>query len=237
MSDRHEPEAEPEAPPQTAPEAGAPPHRGPAMSAPGESAAEPERPAAAPEPAQEAPEPAETDETLALPPATSSDEPGPSQPERSSALEGTPVPFAAPPTERNGSRFATALTLGIVGGVAIVGAVVVALIVSLVTLTESLMDKIETTAEDFMADVSAERWDEAYEHLCTDLQERPVQDYVEEWEDWAADDAEVQDVRDEMSGTYVPVELGDGSTVELEIEIAQGETVDTTVCGWDHSGG
>lgn len=180
-------------------------------------------------------EPAHTEDTLALPPTTSIDPQPSSQPERMPALEGIAVPFAAPPAERNSGKFAATLAVGIVGGVAIVIAVVVALVVSLVTLTESLMDKIEDTATAFMDDIADEQWDDAYARLCPSMQHRPVEDYIDDWEAWDADGADVKPVRDEMSGTYVPVELGDGSTVELKIYIDQGsEAVDTAVCGWDH---
>ncbi|WP_211253067.1 hypothetical protein, partial [Glycomyces tenuis] len=160
-----------------------------------------------------------------------------SQPERMSALEGVAVPFAAPPAERNSGRFALALAFGVGGGVMALIAVVVALFASLFTLTESYMDKIEDTAEAFISDIDDEQWDDAYTRLCPDMRDRPVEDYIEEWDDWEVDGADVRPVRDEMSGTYVPVELADGSVVELRILIEQGpESVDTTVCGWDQTG-
>lgn len=234
----------PVAPPQVPPDPGAPPapaeppsrteheleHRGPAMLAL-ETGPEGEAPEPAPvdEPA------ADTEETLALPPATGAGARPSSQPERMPALEGVSVPFAAPPAERNGGRFAATLAVSIGGGVAIVIAVVVALVISLITLTESLMDKIGDTATTFIDDVAAERWDDAYAHLCPGMRDRPVEDYIGEWAEWEADGAEVKPARDEMSGTYVPVELADGSTVKLKIHIDQSaESLDPAVCGWDH---
>src|SRR5690606_37674372 len=109
------------------------------------------------------------EEALALPPATP--EPPP-QPERMPALEGVAVPFAAPPTERNSGRFAAALALGIGGGVAVLIAAVFALFASLFTLTESYMEKIEGTAEAFIADIEDEQWNDAYARLCPDMRDQ-----------------------------------------------------------------
>ncbi|MCH7232930.1 hypothetical protein L0U85_19035 [Glycomyces sp. L485] len=225
-------EAGPVAPLQIAPEPGA----APVLGEP-EQPAEPEHPGPRmTEPESARSEPAETEEALALPPTTSVEPHQNSQPDRVPAHEGSPVPFAAPPTERNQSRFAAKLVISILGGVAIVGTVIVALVLSLMTLTQSYMEKIEDTAEAFMSDLSDEQWDDAYGRLCTDLQDRPVEDYLDDWQDWEADGAEVLGIRDEMSGTYVRVELDDGTTVELLIAVEQGETIDTTVCGWEHIG-
>ena len=207
-----------------------PEHRGPDMSAPGEDS-----------PSEQGPEQQPTDDTLALPPTTnvpvSAEPPPPSQPERHSSLEGTPVPFATPPTERNGTWFGLKLGFGIGGGVLLITAVAVALVVSLVTLTNSLMEKIEDEADGFMGAIADEQWDAAYDRLCPDLQESPVEDYVDEWDDWDAEGADVQRIYDRDVDTYALVELDDGSTVELRIAVAQdSETMDTTICGWQHSG-
>ncbi|WP_026922860.1 hypothetical protein [Glycomyces arizonensis] len=225
----------PAAPIQVAPDPGAAPIL--------EGAAEPDRgePDAPEPPREERPptEPPRTEETLALPPTTTSqDPPPPSQPEHRSTLEGIAVPFAAPPAERNGGRLAAKLSVGIGGGLLIVIAVVVALSLSLNTLTESYLEKVEDTAQTFMYDVANEQWDDAHELLCPKLQEQPVEDYIEEWDSWASDGAEVQHARDGMSGAYVPVELADGSTMELRILIEQStESVDTSICGWDLTDG
>jgi len=243
----------PIAPPQVPPDPGAPPapaepppspvapepeRRGPDMLAPGPAPGEAAHDDARDASANGRPVPegaGGTEETLALPPTTGADPQSSSQPERMPVLEGVAVPFAAPPAERNSGKFAAALAVSIGGGVAIVVAVVFALVISLVTLSESLMSKIEDTATAFIDDIAAEQWDDAYARLCPSMRDRPVEDYIGDWEAWEADGADVKSVRDEMSGTYVPVELADGSTVELRIHIEQSaESVDPAVCGWDH---
>lgn len=252
-----EPIAEPLAPIQMAPDPGTAPSMA-EPAAPSETPpSEPAEPAAASEPAEPsapdaaaseagpedreaAPEaPAETgraEEPRALPPTTTFAPPSPQG--RMPALEGVAVPFAAPPTERSSGKFAATLVIGIGGGVAVIAAVVVALVVSLLTLADSLMEKIETTAEAFVSDVADERWDDAYDRLCPELREQPVADYIDEWESWKAEGGEARQVRDEMNGTYVSVELDDGSTVELRMIIDQeSTTIDPFVCGWRHTDG
>ena len=174
------------------------------------------------------------EETLALPPTTGADQPGSPQPSSASVLQGVPVPFAAPPSERNSGRFATALVLGIVGGLVMVGAIVFGMVYSLVALSDSLFGKVETTAEDFVEDLSEQDWNSAYGSLCPDLKDRPVDHYVDEWRSWDTEGAEVRGVRDSMDGTFVVVELGDGSTLELLFVIEQGEQMETSICDWEH---
>lgn len=230
--------AHPAAPIQIAPDPGTAPLAAEPQDAPEPALSEPE----SVEPAtsdSESPAPAETDrteQTLGLPPTTY--EPPPPPQERMPTLEGVTVPFAAPPTERSGGRFTATLVIGIAGGLVVIGAVVVALVLSLVTLANSLMEKIETTAEVFVADIADEQWNDAYGRLCPEMRERPVGDYIDEWASWEAEGAEVRQIRDTMDGTYVSVELGDGSTVELQLLVDQESTaIDSFVCGWEHTTG
>lgn len=191
----------------------------------------------APEPpASEGASPSETEETLALPPTTADREPtAPSPIEETSAPRGVPVPFAAPPAERDRGRFATKLVLSLVGGFLVVAAIIVGLVVSLVIFSNSLYDRIEEAAASFMEDVEAQRWDDAHQQLCPRLRTDPVDSYVGEWESWNAEGAEVVSLRETSSGAQVLVELDDGSTVELELIIDQsGTSIEPSVCGWDH---
>ncbi|THV43610.1 hypothetical protein FAB82_00710 [Glycomyces buryatensis] len=144
-----------------------------------------------------------------------------------------PVPFAAPPTERNGGRFAAKLVFGIGGGLFVVVGVIVALVVSLLSLTDSLLDKIESTAETFMADIADENWDDAYANLCPQLRENPVDDYVREWESWDVEgEPQAGLPTQDTSGAYVPFEFSDGTKVEVYVVLADGPNMDTAVCDW-----
>jgi hypothetical protein len=67
--------------------------------------------------------------------------------------------------------------------------------------------------------------------LCEGYRDRPVDDYIAEWDSWNAEGAEVQPMS--PSATEVTVEFDDGTAVILYIEIEQTpETLDTSVCGW-----
>ncbi|MEU6249683.1 hypothetical protein [Glycomyces sp. NPDC047010] len=174
-----------------------------------------------------------TADTLALPPTTAAVEPTP--PVVSSAPPppptGVPVPFAAPPTERNGGRFALKLVLGIGGGTILVTAVVIALFMAFATFTNSVTDQIEATAGDFVAELADEDWDGAYAMLCPDMRERPADDYIAEWQSWDAASAEVQPLG--YNELDVRVRLADGSQIALVVPVEQtAQTIGTSVCGW-----
>ncbi|GAB4007948.1 hypothetical protein GCM10029992_63080 [Glycomyces albus] len=145
------------------------------------------------------------------------------------------MPFAAPPSERDRGRFATKLVLGIVGGVGIIGGVILALVISSLVFVNSIYDRLEETAASFMDDVAAQRWDAAHNQLCPSLRDDPVESFVDEWESWEADGAEVVSLRQTAVGGEVMMELDDGSTVALELRIDDSEgNIDASVCGWDH---
>jgi len=173
-----------------------------------------------------------TADTLALPPTTAAVEPTP--PVVSSAPPpptGVPVPFAAPPTERNGGRFALKLVLGIGGGTALVTAVAIALFMAFATFTNSVTDQIEATAGDFVAELADEDWDGAYAMLCAEMRDRPAEDYIAEWESWDAATAEVQPLG--YNDLDVRVRLADGSQIALVVPVEQtAQTIGTSVCGW-----
>lgn len=216
------PVPEPAAPAQIAPEPGA----APIPFEPEPSVPEPSDAASSPPVALEP----STEQTLALPPTTREVEPPP-VPSAPPPPSGVPVPFAAPPTDVDGGRVALKLVFGIGGGAVLVGAVVIALVVAFATFGNSVIDKMEDTAEEFIGEVAEEDWDTAYAMLCEDLRDRPVEDYVDEWESWDADGAEVKSMS--MDATEVEVELADGSTIALTIGIDQSsQALDTTVCGW-----
>lgn len=190
-------------------------------------------------PENSAPEPGaadSTEEALALPPTTADREPtAPSPVEEYPAPAGVPVPFAAPPSERDRGRFATKLVLGILGGVGIAGAVILALVISSVVFLNSVYDRLEDTAASFMDDVAAQRWDQAHNRLCPSLREDPVDSFVDEWETWDADGAEVVSLRETAVGGEVLMELDDGSNVVLDLHIDQSDgNIDASVCGWEH---
>ncbi|THV31436.1 hypothetical protein [Glycomyces paridis] len=199
----------------------------------GEPVPSPE-PSPEPAPALVALEPG-TEETLALPPTTKEVEPPPPEPSAPPPPTGVPVPFSAPPTERNGGRFALKLVLGIGGGSLLAVGVIVAIIAAFVVFANSVTDKVEATAEDFVGEIADEDWDAAYAMLCDDLRDRPVEDYVRDWETWAVDGAEVGPVN--ADATEVEVRLGDGTSIDLYIAVDQSaETLDTSVCGWRDNG-
>lgn len=208
--------AEPAAPQQVAPEA------------------EPKPIPLEPEPSVPEPpvalEPA-TDQTLALPPTTKEVEPAPVVSSAPPQPVGVPVPFASPPTERNNGKFTIKLIAGILGPLILVCGVGGAIYAALMTFSNSLTDKVESTAEDFIAEVAEEDWDAAYGMLCGDLRKRPASHYIPEWESWDAEGAEIRPVR--FEDAVVTVEFADGSTMLLNIEIEQtAEALDTSVCGW-----
>ncbi|MEU6861471.1 hypothetical protein AB0B28_21660 [Glycomyces sp. NPDC046736] len=211
--------AEPAAPQQVAPEA------------------EPKPIPLEPEPSVPEPpvalEPA-TDQTLALPPTTKEVEPAPVVSSAPPQPVGVPVPFASPPTERNNGKFTIKLIAGILGPLILVCGVGGAIYAALMTFSNSLTDKVESTAEDFIAEVAEEDWDAAYGMLCGDLRKRPASHYIPEWESWDADGAQIRPVR--FEDAVVTVEFADGSTMLLNIEIEQtAETLDTSICGWQDS--
>lgn len=214
--------AEPTGPVQIAPEPGAPPiPLEPEPSVPDPVPAEPVAPVAL--------EPG-TDETLALPPTTKAVEPPP-VPSTPPPPTGVPVPFAAPPTERNGSRFALKLGLGIGGGGLLAVAVVVAVVMAFVTFTNSIAEEIQDTAAQFIDELADEDWDGAYAMLCEDLRDRPADDYIPEWESWSPATAEVQPLA--FDDVDVRVRLADGSEIALVVQVDQtAETLGTSICGW-----
>ncbi|MCD0446104.1 hypothetical protein LO763_21055 [Glycomyces sp. A-F 0318] len=220
---RAEPVPEPAAPAQIAPEPGS----APIPFEPEPSVPETTDAASSPPVALEP----STDQTLALPPTTKEVEPAPSTPPPPPPPSGVPVPFAAPPTDVDGGRLALKLVFGIGGGLVLVAAVVIAVVVAFTTFANSVVDKMEDTAEAFIGEVAEEDWDAAYAMLCEDLRDRPAEDYVGEWESWDASGAEVQPMS--MEAVEVEVELADGSRIALEIGVDQSsEALETNVCGW-----
>ena len=192
--------------------------------------------APATQPASAGPEATDGDsDTLALPPTTADRVPTASSPiEEYPVPPGVPVPFAAPPTERDRGHFATRLVLGIVGGVGVAAAVIVALFLSSLVFVNSLYGQMKETALDFMDDVAAGDWDAAHDRLCPRLQLDPVESYIDEWEAWGAGGAQIVSFTETAAGGRVGVELDDGSRVALEMVIEQpGEDPLTPVCGWD----
>jgi hypothetical protein len=172
---------------------------------------------------------AETDQTLALPPTTKEVEPPP-VPSTPPPPSGVPVPFAAPPTGHS-RYFGLKLGLGIGGGALAVIGVAVALVVAVLVFTNSITEKVEGTAEEFIGAVAEDDWDTAYAMLCDDYRERPVQDYVDEWDGWDVEGAEVQPMN--PSTGNVTVEFDDGSAIELVVAVEQtSETLGTSICGW-----
>lgn len=173
---------------------------------------------------------AETEATLALPPTTKEVEPAPVPSAPPPPPTGVPVPFAAPPTGRS-RRFGLKLGLGIGGGALAVIAIVVAIVVAFAVFANSIGDKVEGTAEAFVGAVAEDDWDTAYAMLCDSYRQRPAEDYVNEWDAWDADGAEVQPMN--PSTGNVTVEFDDGTAIELVIAVEQSaETLDTSVCGW-----
>jgi hypothetical protein len=189
---------------------------------------------AAAEPSEERPpsEPVPSEDTRGGPPRGAARAGPPRQGGAPAVPQGPIVPFAAPPTERDPGTFAMRLIFGILGGVLLIAAVLVALVVAVVQLGQSVLDRIEETAEAFMTDIAAEDWDGAYEQLCADLRERgEVGDYSRSWSGWDTEEWRLRPPRDTFEGTFVPVELGDGSIIELTI-VAEGDELGMAVCGW-----
>ncbi|MDN3238803.1 hypothetical protein [Glycomyces tritici] len=215
------PVAEPSAPAQIAPDSGAPPiPMEPEPSVPDHVSPDQGAPVALM---------AETEATLALPPTTKEVEPPP-VPSSPPPPTGVPVPFAAPPTGH--SRFFGAkLGFGIAGSALAVIIVAVAVVFAVFVFMNSVTEKVEGTAEDFVGAIAEDDWDTAYAMLCDSYRERPVGDYTDEWEGWDAEGAEVQDMN--PSTGNVTVEFADGSAIELTIAIEQtSESLSTSVCGW-----
>lgn len=212
---------QPVAPAQVAPESGRPPiPMEPEPSVPDPVSPEPGAPVALA---------AETDETLALPPTTKEVEPAP-VPSAPPPPTGVPVPFATPPTGHS-RYFGLKLGLGITGSAVAVIGIVVALVMAIVVFGNSIADKVEATAEEFIGAVAEDDWDTAYAMLCDSYRQRPVEDYTGEWDSWDAEGAEVQPMN-AATGNVV-VEFDDGSAVELVIAVDEtAETLTTSVCGW-----
>jgi hypothetical protein len=170
-----------------------------------------------------------TEETLALPPTTKEVEPAP-VPSTPPPPTGVPVPFAAPPTGHS-RYFGLKLGLGIGGGALAVISVALAVVLAVVVFGNSVTDKVEGTAEDFIAAIAEDDWDTAYAMLCEDYRDRSGAEYAAEWDDWYVEGAEVQPMNP-STGT-VTVEFDDGSAIELVIELVQTpESLSTSVCGW-----
>ncbi|GAA2291463.1 hypothetical protein GCM10009853_054060 [Glycomyces scopariae] len=187
-------------------------------------------PAAGTDPAADPAADLGTADTLALPPTTAAVEP-PAVSSAPPSPTGVPVPFAAPPTERNGGRLALKLSLGIGGGVIVVVSVVLAIILAVTTMTNSIADEVHDTAAGFVAELADGDWDGAYAMLCDDLRDRPAADYIPEWESWEPSSAEVQPLA--FDDVDVRVRLGNGSEIALVIQLDQTEdSLGTSVCGW-----
>ncbi|MFC3494879.1 hypothetical protein [Glycomyces rhizosphaerae] len=173
---------------------------------------------------------AETETTLALPPTTKEVEPAPAPSAPPPPPTGVPVPFAAPPTGHP-RNFGLKLGLGIGGGALAVIAIVVAIVVAVAVFANSIGDKVEGTAEAFIGAVAEDDWDTAYAMLCESYRQRPAEDYINEWDAWDAEGAEIGQMN--PSTGNVTVEFDDGTAIELVIAVEQtAETLDTSVCGW-----
>jgi hypothetical protein len=214
--------AEPAAPPQVAPEPGRPP-----------IPMEPEpsvQDAVSPEPAAPVALAVETDETLALPPTTKEVEPAPAPSAPPPPPTGVPVPFASPPTGHS-RRFGLKLGLGITAGALGIIGVVMAVVIAMIVFTNSITEKVESTAEEFIGAIAEDDWDTAYAMLCDAYRQHPADDYVPEWDAWDTEGAEIQHMN--ASTGNVTVEFDDGTAVELVIAIEQTpEALNTSVCGW-----
>jgi hypothetical protein len=171
-----------------------------------------------------------TADTLALPPTTAAVEP----PVVSSAPPpptGVPVPFAAPPTERNGAKLGLTLGFGIGGGLIAAGALFIAVIMAVVTMTNSVAEAIQDTAAQFVGELADEDGDGAYALLCEDLRDRPADEYIAEWESWDPASAEVQPLA--FDDVDVRVRLADGSEIALIVQVDQtSQALGTSICGW-----
>lgn len=230
------PPSEPSAQPELSPEP-TPSDTEPASELGSDTSNEPESTSSVnhPEAASTASAAPETSQMTVPPHAVYDPADGPPAPDYS----GDIVPFSGPPTERNTKKFTWVLVSSLVGGVLACGGVIVTVVVMMMQLSNAIIDSGVEQADDFMADVSQENWDDAYGQLCEDLQDQgDVADYSPEWGAWDASSWTLQEDSVDQTAAgdlLVSVEMADGEVWELEVRFEPGSEnlLDSTICSWE----
>lgn len=149
---------------------------------------------------------------------------------------GVPVPFAAPPNEKNSAKLALAIVSAVVGVVVVCGGGTVAGFGILVWTSNELVVQAESAAEEFLEDVAGGDYDDAYDSLCGELKDDLTEDeFVSEWEQIGVVDFETDRAVESGSGLEVPAEVttDEGDVLELDLTVVPDEpSLDMSVCDW-----
>ncbi|HIW61111.1 MAG TPA: hypothetical protein H9881_01520 [Candidatus Stackebrandtia excrementipullorum] len=151
---------------------------------------------------------------------------------------GTPVPFAAPPRDRDSTRLAVTIIASVFAVVLLCGGGVVGLGLALASAGEAMATQAHDAADTFMQDIADEDFSAAYDSMCEPLKEELTEEeFTAEWDALNIETYETGDAYDTLDGTLrVPVEArspGDRTYVmTLTVGLA-GQSMEMQVCGWD----
>ncbi|QSB04405.1 hypothetical protein [Natronoglycomyces albus] len=153
-------------------------------------------------------------------------------------FDGDIVPFAAPPKERNSTRFTLALVGGILGAVLLCGGVIFAVVTMTFQLESAVREEVVAVTDQFLEDIEQQRYQSAYESLCNSKRDEADQRvYEREWQGWDTSGwtADISRVSQTAAGDLLlPVEFADGQEWLFEISFDGGDNLlDIQVCDWE----
>ena len=157
---------------------------------------------------------------------------------------GVRVPFLAPPKDRNNTRLAVTIVVGVLA-LAICGVGSIFGLTGLFSwLDREMNDKAQTTVTAFLTDVSAGDYDAAYQRMCVEAhQEISPEAFQSEWQVILPPDSTfgLQHMTYDTDGlTYVPAVVDGGPTGKWTVDVyvvsepaaSENEEAGMSVCGW-----
>ena len=155
---------------------------------------------------------------------------------------GTPVPFAAPPRDRDGTRLAVTIIVSALAVVLLCGGGLVGFTVTSIAAGEAMLDRSTEAADTFMGDIVEGRYQDAYDSLCSSAVDDGVLTpaaFESEWDALGISRYEVRQPFDKMDGSIgVPVEASstDGGQWVIALTVVlDSTTMGMSVCAWDVS--
>lgn len=151
---------------------------------------------------------------------------------------GTPVPFAAPPRDRDGTRLAVTIVVSILAVVLLCGGGIVGLGVATVAAGEALLERSENVADEFMGHIVDRNFPDAYDALCQSAKdELTPQEFESDWLPLDINRYELGQPSDTMEGGMsVPVDARttEGERLAITLTVALGgQNMEMSVCGWE----
>lgn len=151
---------------------------------------------------------------------------------------GTPVPFAAPPRDRDNTRLAVTIVVSVVAVVLLCGGGFFGLGAALVATGNELYKQSRDAAAVFMTDVADGALPAAYDSLCEPVKrEVTLDEFEREWDPLEINAFQLDNPRDTGDGSFlVSVRATSATSAPMDISLTvsmSGSTMKMEVCGWE----